>query len=148
MSPELTDPGKFGLKTSHRTEHSDCYALGMVVYEVLSGQKPFFRHRDYAIVLKTLEGEHPNRPQGAEGKWFTDDIWAITECCWKPDPGDRPSIDRVLQYLDEASRFWTPPSPLTLEGLRVTGSPALTLSDLSTEESVDGEVICSNCNSI
>ena len=43
MSPELLDPGKFGLKDGCPTKESDCYALGMVIYEVLSGQAPFPR---------------------------------------------------------------------------------------------------------
>ena len=36
MSSELLDPGKFGLKDSRPTQESDYYALGMVIYEVLS----------------------------------------------------------------------------------------------------------------
>ena len=34
MSPELLDPDKFGANDSRPTTQSDCYALGMVVYEV------------------------------------------------------------------------------------------------------------------
>jgi hypothetical protein len=34
MSPELLDPDRFGISNSQPTKRSDCYALGMVVYEV------------------------------------------------------------------------------------------------------------------
>ena len=37
MSPELLDPERFGISASESdrpTRQSDCYALGMVIYEV------------------------------------------------------------------------------------------------------------------
>ena len=34
MSPELLDPDRFGIADCRPTKQSDCYALGMVVYEV------------------------------------------------------------------------------------------------------------------
>ena len=34
MSPELLDPDRFKVSDSRPTKQSDCYALGMVVYEV------------------------------------------------------------------------------------------------------------------
>jgi serine/threonine protein kinase len=34
MSPELLDPELFGVQDDRPTRQSDCYALGMVVYEV------------------------------------------------------------------------------------------------------------------
>ena len=34
MSPELLDPDRFGITDYRPTKRSDCYALGMVVYEV------------------------------------------------------------------------------------------------------------------
>ena len=34
MSPELLDPDRFGTGDRRPTKQSDCYALGMVIYEV------------------------------------------------------------------------------------------------------------------
>jgi serine/threonine protein kinase len=67
MSPELLYPEKFGLENSYSTKGSDCYALGMVIYEVLSGLEPFATYRDSEVVLMVLHGERPKRPQGDEG---------------------------------------------------------------------------------
>lgn len=44
MSPELLDPERFGKSDDRPTKQSDCYALGMVVYEVCdNGISPIFR---------------------------------------------------------------------------------------------------------
>lgn len=59
MSPELIAPDKFGLESSHPTESSDCYALGMVVYETISGNLPFYKYTDLAVFVKVLGGERP-----------------------------------------------------------------------------------------
>ena len=75
MSPELLDPESFGLKKSRPTRESDCYALAMVIYEVLSGRTPFSPSK--APLLKILRGIRPERPQGVQGAWFTDDIWGM-----------------------------------------------------------------------
>ena len=99
MSPELLDPDMFGLEESCPTRESDCYALGMVIYEVLSGQMPFAPHPNTVITLKIMRGERPRRPQGEEGTLFTDDIWEVLDLCWKPQPHERISSKAVLQGL-------------------------------------------------
>ena len=99
MSPELLDPDKFGLKEGRPTKESDCYALGMVIYEVLSGQTPFAPSAVPVVIRKVLEGERPVRPQREEGKLFTDAIWRALELCWKPWPSDRTSAKVVLLGL-------------------------------------------------
>ena len=136
MSPELFYPKKFSLKDARQTKCSDCYALGMVIYEVLSGQVPFSRHHGYAIIAKVLEGERPGRPQGRKGTWFVGDIWGILKRCWKPNPRDRPSIKDVLQCLEKVSRSWTPPSAQVL-AIPLTSNPLVWNSDPSAEESLD-----------
>ena len=117
MSPELLVPDKFDLKESRPTEASDCYALGMVIYEVLSGQTPFAQYPTLTVVWKVLEGERPKRPQGEEGVWFTDDIWGILERCWEPQPGDRISAETVLLDLER-----NPPSRPSSNANRSTGT--------------------------
>lgn len=140
MSPELFNPGKFGLQDSRPTKRSDCYALGMVIYEVLSGKAPFSRYHHYMVVVKVLEGERPGKPQGMEGMWLNGDIWRILERCWRSIPRDRPVIREVLQCLETVSKSWTPPPPQTLV-VPLATDPPMHSPGSSDEESIDGSEV-------
>ena len=94
MSPELLSEDN-----SRPNQHSDCYALGMVIYEILSGKAPFPGCRDFIVIQRVLRGEHPERP---EGEQFTDDVWRTLECCWLPHPEDRPGIEAIFECLGRA----------------------------------------------
>ena len=94
MGPERIDPQQFGLENSHPTKSSDCYALGMVIYETVSGKLPFHQHADLTVITKVLAGERPSRGPG-----FTEGLWKMLRTCWKPQPSDRPSIEDVLLCL-------------------------------------------------
>jgi len=95
MSPERIAPEKFGFKNGRPTISSDCYALGMVIYETISGNFPFHKDTDPAVSLKVIGGERP--PRGAK---FAESLWGMLERCWAPGPNDRPSIETVLQFLE------------------------------------------------
>jgi len=110
MSPELIDPKRFSLNGSYPTKESDCYALGMVVYEVLSGQAPFAQLGEPIVIQKVMEGERPGRPQGDEGKLFTDAMWEVVELCWEAQPGDRTSAKAVLLSLEGSPPLLRPAS--------------------------------------
>ena len=103
MSPELLDPGLFGLMGSRPTKESDCYALGMVVYEVLSGRAPFSQDKNAVVIRKVMEGKRPERPRGRRAVWFTDGLWWMLERCWRPQPHDRPNLETLLQCLGGAT---------------------------------------------
>ena len=98
MSPELIAPQEFGLNTSRPTKSSDCYSLGMVIYETISGRRPFHKDRDLGVFVRVLKGERPRRRLG-----FTNGLWKTLERCWTPQPDDRPSIEGVLQCLQTCS---------------------------------------------
>ena len=103
MSPELLDPEKFGFPTKYATSESDCYALGIVIYEILSGCAPFGADSSFDILRKVLKGERPERPQGEAGKWFKTNIWDVVERCWRTKPKERASAEDVLLCLEESS---------------------------------------------
>ena len=105
MSPELLHPEVFGFEDSRPTKASDCYALGMVILEVLSGQAPFAGDKDFIVMRKVIEGGRPERPDGA---WFTNVLWMTLEECWLPRPEDRPAIEAVLECLGPLSVAWQP----------------------------------------
>jgi hypothetical protein len=139
MSPELFDS-----EGHRRTKYSDCYALGMVIYEVLRRRIPFYRYSDFAIVGRVIKGERPERPQELEGVvGFTDAVWEVLELCWKSLPREHPSIEDVLKCMKKAATSWTPPSPLSMAVSSVVDSPTSDTSIISSKGSEDvdeGEV--------
>ena len=111
MSPELLEPDLFDFKDSGPTKESDCYAFGLVILEVLSGQAPFPSYKEFTVMRKVIEGERPGRPQGVEGVWFTDGLWETLEQCWSHQPKDRPTVEVVLECLEQVpTRQLLPPS--------------------------------------
>jgi len=106
MGPELIDPQRFGIKNACPTKSSDCYALGMVIYETISGKLPFHEHTDLIVFVNVLKGGHPRREAG-----FTNSIWQMLKLCWTPQPNNRPSIEDVLQCLEGVLNLSELPSP-------------------------------------
>lgn len=106
MSPELLHPEQFGLNHGHPTGESDCYVLGMVIYEVLASQAPFKPWKNHIVIQKVTNGERPGRPEGVKRMWFTDDLWKMLGLCWETQAKCRPSIEDVGECLERGSSTW------------------------------------------
>ena len=116
-SPELLYPEDFNLEDSQPTNASDCYALGMVILEVLSGRAPYNQVQNVNVLLMVIRrGEPPKRPEGLR---FTDDLWRTLGQCWSHRPEDRPAIGAVLECLGWLATA-RQPLPPGLEGNEVT----------------------------
>ena len=82
---------------------SDCYALRMVIYEILSRNIPFGTKNSIVVLYRLLEGERPECPTGEAGKLFTNNIWDMVERCWRLEPSKQVSAEDVLQCLEGKS---------------------------------------------
>jgi len=104
MSPELIAPRDFGFENRRPTKSSDCYALGMVIYETISGNLPFHEHADLEVILNVPRGGRPSR-----GVRFADSLWGMLEQCWAPQPTNRPDIDDIRLCLETFLNSSEPP---------------------------------------
>jgi len=108
MSPELVSAWRTGSKIRASRE-SDCYALGMVIYEALTGLRPFRRLSNLGIAFAVVEGVRPEKPQDAKSLGFSDSLWELVQLCWSKESSDRPTAQRLLCRLSDFSSAWVAP---------------------------------------
>jgi len=101
MAPELLLPGKFGLYKEIPSKEADIYALGMTMYQVLTGEQPFFPRRVGEVVHAVISGERPPKPENAEEIGMTEAVWDLLRDCWKEDRTARPTATEVLRKFCE-----------------------------------------------
>ena len=101
MAPELLLPNKFGLETGVPSKEADIYALGMTMYQVLTGKWPFFPKRKMEVMHAVMSGGRPPKPENAEEIGMTEVLWDLLTRCWREDKTTRPSIAEVLGKFRE-----------------------------------------------
>ena len=109
MAPELLAPTKPGSASFRPTKPADIYALGMVMFEVLSGCQPFDERKwtTSEILVHAVSGEQPAKPDNAEQAGFGHGIWELVKECWRQEPTGRPTIDQVLLHLTRVAASLT-----------------------------------------
>ncbi|WP_459645939.1 serine/threonine-protein kinase [Kineococcus sp. NUM-3379] len=78
----------------HRAQApADVYAVGVVLFEVLLGWRPFRAAHPAALMQQHLE-ERPQRPDD-----LPDDVWDVVERCLDKDPDRRPTAEVLADQL-------------------------------------------------
>ena len=74
-------------KGSPFSKESDVYCIGMIMWELTTGCKPFASvGHDIDLIIKILDGERPEITED------TPECFAnLMKSCWDPDPKKRPS---------------------------------------------------------
>jgi serine/threonine protein kinase, bacterial len=86
MAPELAGPGP-------RTAAIDVYALGVLLYELLAGRRPFDGDHPLAVLRAHVE-QAPDRPPG-----LADELWDLIAACLAKDPSERPPAATLVARL-------------------------------------------------
>lgn len=103
-TPEYMAPEQItGETVDHRV---DLYSLGIVLYEALSGVKPYVAETPVKVLFQHLEGEA--LPLGSVVPGLPDAVGALVARAMARDPGARPAsaaelrtmIDRALELLE------------------------------------------------
>ncbi|KZO98410.1 kinase-like protein [Calocera viscosa TUFC12733] len=105
LAPERLDPDRFGLKPSQSSSPaSDVYALGMLIYEVFTGQMPFYEIKNPLVLVGRIKNrEKPTHPGDLARPGLTRRLWGFVDRCWEHDRSVRPAAEALEPVLQHAS---------------------------------------------
>lgn len=89
MPPEL-----FQLEDKRLSKKADIYAIGMLIYEVVTGEVPYKGMMAPMIILKVARGQRVSLPDNVDPT-----IRDVFQRCTDPKPSERPSADTVVDLL-------------------------------------------------
>jgi hypothetical protein len=93
MSPEQ-------LRAQPLDGRADLFALGVVLFEALSGQRPYEGAHDPATIMLTLEGDHPSLQELCPDA--PPELCKVIESLIEPDRDQRPeTAAHLIELLDE-----------------------------------------------
>ena len=134
-APELLST-KFGLDRAVPSNEADIFALGMTIYQVLTGKVPLSQVGDAWIMQAVISGERPPKPEDADQIGMTDVVWDLLTECWREDRAKRPNISNILKrFCDITGQGKTTDSKLGLAapGMHIGASHDSIRSDTQCE---------------
>jgi serine/threonine protein kinase len=72
---------------------ADVWAFGMILFEIITGKKPYEGYSDSQIAIAIGKDQKPRLPQG------DDLVYAIYDGCVSSDPDQRPEFFHVVSAL-------------------------------------------------
>ena len=94
--PAYVEPQCYKMKFYKRDKKSDIYSLGVLLWELSSGESPFTDLATHAIIIDIFSG---NREKPIEGT--PSDYVQLYQKCWDDDPNSRPDIEQVYKVLTQ-----------------------------------------------
>ncbi|CAE6453901.1 unnamed protein product [Rhizoctonia solani] len=88
-------------ETTSHTKASDVYALGMTIYETVTGMVPYQGKSESNVIrLVTVKKELPERTKVILNDAGTvDKLWKLLTECWSFEPTERPSAAKVTEVM-------------------------------------------------
>ena len=95
MAPEVI----IGKET---TFASDVYSIGMIMWEISSGQPPFINYEnDYDLAMKIVNGMRPKIVSGTPLEYKV-----LIEQCWDADPTKRPNVNTLSNKIFKINKSY------------------------------------------
>jgi serine/threonine protein kinase len=93
MAPEI-------ITRRESTFKSDIYSIGMLMWEISSGQPPFVGlNHDYNLAMDIVNGKRPNVIPKTPSKYKT-----LMEQCWDANQAKRPNVFDLSDSISEINR--------------------------------------------
>jgi serine/threonine protein kinase/tetratricopeptide (TPR) repeat protein len=130
-TPEYMSPEQAGAGTVD--ERSDVYALGVVLFEMLTGHVPFHGETPMATALKQIQEAPPLEGPGAEG--IAGDLLPLLRRALAKDPAARFQTAREMAAAMTAARDGLSPAPPSASlGAAAAPPPTLVEAALPTQQ--------------
>ena len=95
ISPEIW-------KNAEYTKACDVYAFSIILYEIITNEKPFKEFNFFEISYKVIQGYRPKFLKEIPMSYLN-----LIERCWEKEPENRPTFDQILNQLKNDRGFIT-----------------------------------------
>ena len=80
---------------------SDIYSIGMLMWEISSGQPPFRDYDNYDLAINIINGIRPKTISGIPLEYKD-----LMEQCWDANPTKRPDISTLFDKIDNINKSY------------------------------------------
>ncbi|KAG8922757.1 hypothetical protein FRC01_013643 [Tulasnella sp. 417] len=82
------------------TDNSDVYSFGGLILATMTGNSPFWKLRNDAVIVSTVIKGITPKPEDHTQLPPTDSLWVLMRKCWKTRPTQRPRAKEIIDELE------------------------------------------------